>query len=426
VSLLVLALVVSGVWAPTASAQGSPPARYYATLDSAYAARQRGDLDAARALFARAVTADSTQALPRIELAYMALAAGDKPLAVDYLQQAVARDRTRSDIRRQLGFALVELRRNAEAIRAFESIADVPPGLTDRDHLALGYLYDGQARGRAAVGAYKRAAKSTDTSVANPARRSLAAKGDVGTVLFSEGYSALLYQSRFENTIGSVVLRQGIEGGASWAPAAYVALRGTRDSKSALGLQTRILSDNAAVAAAGVRVRPWHGPVWLYAEAGRAFSLLADADPSNESDIRAGAYVIAQDIRRVGTSRVKLVTDVSGDVSWYERFDKNVIGAVQVRHGVRLAERGNRAVDAFIRGWVSYDSKGEFYNRAGELGGGLMIRPHANVSLYAEGLSGRFIDRPPPPTSRRYHDWRITAVLGWRAVKPLHAAEGTR
>jgi len=424
---MVAVAALVGARVPTLGAQESRVERYRAALDSAYAARQRGDLPRAREFFVRAVAADTSQALPRIELAYIALSAGDKATAVDFLQQAVARDRTRADLRRQLGFALVDLKRIREAIVAFEGIAAIPPGLTDRDHLALGYLYDNVSESRNAIRAYKNAAKSRDTSVALPARRSLIAKGDVGTVLFSEGYLALLYQSRFENTIGSAVLRTGIEGGASWAPAAYVALRGTRDSKSSLGLQTRILSDNAAVAAAGVRVRPFHGPVWLYAEAGRAFSLLENADPSNESDVRAGAYIIAQDIRRpFEKSSLKFVTDVSGDVSWYERFDRNVIGAVQVRHGVRLAERGDRAIDLFGRGWVSYDSKGEFYNRAGELGGGLMIRPHANVSLYAEGLAGRYIDRPPPPTSRQYHDWRITAVLGWRAVKPLHSAEGMR
>ena len=161
-ALVVVAVaILLGVRVPTLGAQESRVERYRAALDSAYAARQRGDLTRAREFFVRAVAADTSQALPRIELAYIALSAGDKATAVDFLQQAVERDRTRADLRRQLGFALVDLKRIREAVVAFEGIGAIPPGLSDRDHLALGYLYDNLSETRNAIRNYK----ATDVSL---------------------------------------------------------------------------------------------------------------------------------------------------------------------------------------------------------------------------------------------------------------------
>lgn len=402
------------------SAQDTPARRATAALNVAYAARLRGDTAQARVYFQRALDADTSQVNARIELGYLALEAGNKATAVEFLRGAVERDRTRADIRRQLAFSLIDLRRQAEAIAAFESIADIPGGLSDRDQLALAYLYDATARNTDAMRAFTLATTSTDTSIANPARRALIVKGDVGTVLFSEGYLAPFYQTRFENSIGIGLTRLGVESGTSWAPAAYLSLRVTRDTKSSGGLQSRVFSDNAAVLAGGLRVRPFHGPLWLYAEAGSARALLSDPAKAWTSDVRAGAYMFAVDERRLyRNARWKLMTDVGGDVSWYQRFDRNTIGYLQVREGARFADARGRGVDIFARGWAGFDSRGEFYNSAVEGGGGLAIHPATGVVLFVEGIQGRYRRVPPVGTPRTYTDWRFTAVFGWRALKVL-------
>ena len=412
--------------ATSAHAQDAPASPYASAMNVAYAARQRGDTAAARAYFSRAIAADSTQAAPYIELGYLDLSGGNKPAAANWFEQGAARAPQNADVRRQLAYVFIDLRRPADAILAFEGIASTPSGYTDRDRLALAYLYDGVARNGEALAAFRLAAQSADTAIARPARRALRVKGDVGTVWFSEGYLAPFYQTRFENAIAFAFLRHGIESGRSWAPAAYTSLRVTRDSKSTVGAQSRVLSDNAAIVAGGVRVRPWHGPVWLYAEAGGACSLLSGDSLNWRRDIRSGAYLIAQDERRVyPAANWKLVTDVVADVSWYERFDKNVIGYALLREGVRVGTAGKVAFDAFGRGWLGYDSRGDFFNRAAEGGGGVALRVGPSFVLFGEGIYGRFIEQPPAGVMRRYQDWRVTAVWGWRALKSVRE-EGAR
>lgn len=423
------ALIVLAAWAPvaTASAQDAPADQYASAMNVAYAARQRGDTAAARDYFARAIAADSTKPAPHIELGYLALASGNKPSAARWFGQGAARAPENADVRRQLAYVLIDLGRTSEAIAAFESIATTPGGTTDRDRLALAYLYDRVMRNAEALTAFRTASMSADTAVANPARRALRVKGTVGTVLFSEGYLAPFYQTRFDNAIGFGFVRHGIESGSAWAPAAYSSLRVTRDSKSTGGGgQSRVLSDNAAILAAGARVRPWHGPVWLYAEAGGAYSLLTDDSLTWRRDIRTGAYLIAQDERRVVRNATwKLLTDVAADVSYYERFDKNVIGYAQLREGVRFGTTGKLALDIFGRGWLGYDSRGDFFNRAAESGGGVALRVGPHLVLLTEGIYGRFLKTPAAGVTRRYQDWRFTVVWGWRALKPLHE-EGAR
>jgi len=389
-------------------------------LNVGYAAKARGDTAAARSSFEQALAADTSQALARIELGYLALAGGDRTRAVDFLRQALDRDPSRPEIHRQLGYVLISLKRTREAITAFEGVAKTAGGLTPVDHLALGYLYDDVGREKDALAAFKAASLAEDTIVSRPAQRALRVKQGPGTSYFSEGYLAPFYQSRFTNTIGTGFTRLGIESGSSLGQAVYTSLRVTRDSKSSGGLQSRVLSDNAAILSGGVRVRPARGPLWLYAEAGAARSLLANAENSWTRDIRAGTFMILAHERQLGDgSNVRLLTDFSGDVSWYERFDKNVIGYMQLREGFRVGSLATKAIDVFARGWVGYDSRADFFNRAAEIGGGVALRPGHGFVFLAEGIAGRFLAEPPATTNRRYQEWRFTAVYGWRALAPL-------
>jgi hypothetical protein len=418
VALAVALICLAGA---SARAQGTTAERYTAALNVGYAAKARGDTAAARLSFEQAIAADTSQALPRLELGYLALAGGDRTRAADYLKQAVERDASRPEVHRQLGYVLISLQRTREAITAFEGIAKTARGLTPVDHLALGYLYDEVGRESSALAAFKAASLAADTVVSMPAQRALRVKQGPGTSYFSEGYLAPFYQTRFKNTIATGFTRLGIESGSSWGQAVYTSLRVTRDSKSSGGLQSRVLSDNAAMLAGGVRVRPARGPIWFYAEAGGARSLLSDSENTWTRDIRAGAYVILAHERQLGDgSHVRLLTDLSGDVSWYERFDKNVIGYMQLREGFRVGSLATKAVDFFARGWVGYDSRADFFNRAAEVGGGVALRPGHGVVFLVEGIAGRFIMEPPAATNRRYQDWRFTAVYGWRHLKPLH------
>lgn len=418
-ALLVPVLLVSLASARPLPAQGADQA-HLAALDSAYAAKARGDTVRAVDQFRRALALDTSSVTARLELAYIDLAAGRREPAVRWLSEALPRAPERADVRRQLGYTLADLGRHREAIAAFEGLPAAGHPLTQRDHLALGYLHAAVGDRRASALAFGSAATGADSTVQREALRVLAGGERRGAHTFAEWYVAPFYQTRFENAVGFGFLRVGLEGGRSWSPTAYLSLRTTRDSRSVGGRQPQIFTDNAAVPAVGVRTRPWGGPLWLYAEAGGARSLIADADTAWRRDLRGGAYLTWQREHRAGNAdQVQWLTDVAVDVSWYERFDRNVIGYVQLREGVRLKSRGSDgatrrtpAVDVFGRGWVGYDGNGDFFNRAAEAGGGLALHLVPGVSAYAEGIAGRFIDRPPVGIARRYEDWRFTMVFG--------------
>lgn len=402
-------------------------AAYLARLDSAYAAKARADTAQAERLFRAALVEDSSAAVPRIELAYIDLAAGRRASAARWLEEAVARAPERGDVRRQLGYTLAAIGRTREAIAAFEGLPAAGHPLEQRDQLALGYLHAAVGERQRSAAAFAAATVGDDSLSRGEARRNLSRSAAPGLRLYAEWYLAPFYQTRFENTIGFGFLRAGLVGGATWSPTLYASARLTRDSRSVGGLQPQIFTDNAAIPAIGARVRPFGGPVWTYAEAGAARLLLDDGGATWRRDLRAGAYTAVLHEARLGTAEpVRLLTDVAADVSWYERFDRNTIGYLQLREGLRFRRTGaggtarrGPVLDLFARGWVGYDGNGDFFNRALEGGGGAALRAGNGVSVFVEFAEGRFLVAPPAGQRPRYADWRFTVVVGGQRSRPV-------
>jgi hypothetical protein len=240
-------------------------------------------------------------------------------------------------------------------------------------------------------------------------------------------YAAPFYQDRFDNTMGLGYLRGGVRGGTWWRPSVYASLRATRDSRSTGGQQPVLFNDNTAIPALGVRVQPGGGPFVLYAEAGAAYDLVARPERTWQRDLRAGANVTWQHERLLTASPrgVRLVSEINGDATWYERFDRNVIAYGQLRESLRWRPTGGAfAVDAFARGWAATDSRGDFFNRVAEGGGGVAVHVPVGgtrVSVYADVLRGRYLEPVPPSAGlpRTYDDWRITVATGFLRFRPF-------
>jgi hypothetical protein len=237
-------------------------------------------------------------------------------------------------------------------------------------------------------------------------------------------YLSPFYQERFDNVVTFGLGRVGVTAGGWWRPAAYASLRLTRDTKSVGGLQPVIYSDNSVVPAVGIRAQP--GGKWftLFAEAGAAYPLVKVTPRKWKRDLRAG--IIGALTKETALSSSKsgpaLLTEIFGDVTWYERFDRNVISYVQWRESIRLVRGRAGSVDVFARGWGAFDSRRTYYNRVVEGGGGVAFHAGVNrrASVYVEALGGRYLaERRAAEPARNYSDFRVMFVTGWYHLVPF-------
>ncbi|MDQ6612608.1 MAG: hypothetical protein M3Y64_09250, partial [Gemmatimonadota bacterium] len=257
-----------------------------------------------------------------------------------------------------------------------------------------------------------------DTTVSGAAQKSIMILSNAvhAAGAFIEYYLSPFYQSRFQNAVGFGFLRAGFSGGGSWQPRLYFSLRATRDSKSVGGVQPVLFADNSVVPALGVRVR---APKWLtlYAEAGASYPLVSVTPRNWQRDLRAGVIGNVANTHRLtrNADGLALVSELYGDVSWYDRFNRDVIGYAQWRESLRLLQGSAGSLDVFSRAWGTIDSKHDYYNRTVEGGGGiaLHIGTRQPVTIYAEAVRGHYLSTPTATQrAQNYNDFRLMFVTG--------------
>ena len=363
---------------------------YAAAMNAGYDALRTGDTVTAVGHFERAITASPGVATPHVQLGYIRLAQARPADAARHFEEALARDPELDDVRRQVGYVYASLGRTEDALAVFTGLRRAGRD-SAQDRIAIGNLEE-QLR---------------------------AQSSERGAGAFLELYLAPFYQDRFDNTIGLGFARAGVTGGSWWQPSAYLSLRATRDSRSTGGQQPILFNDNTAIPAVGVRVRPGGEGLVLYAEAGAAYDLVERGVPKAwRRDLRVGAnYAFLHEQPFVSAARPRLVTELAADATWYERFDRNVIGFGQLRESLRFGRPGRVMFDVYGRLWAAGDSRGEFFNRVAEGGGGVALHVpvgQQRVSVYVDLLRGRYFEAPPATSGlpRSYDDWRVTVATG--------------
>ncbi len=431
IALLLLACVIPR----TAEAQGDPAAPdsvFAAVMDEGYAALRAGDTARAILLFERAIARQPAAATPHFELGYVFLSQERKQEAARRFEEGLAREPLRDAVRRQLGYLYADLGRTEAALQVFSYLRDEGRAIA-RDHYAIGVLMAQNAQWSGAERAYREAerlaATAGDTLLVREARAGTASVASIGVGAgrFIELYLAPFYQERFDNAVGLGFLRAGVRGGSWWRPSLYLSLRGTRDSRSTGGQQPILFNDNTVIPALGVRVQPGGGPLVVYAEAGAAYDLVASPEREWQRDLRAGANVTLQVERPLSSTRrsPQLVSEVNADATFYERFDRNLIAFGLLRESLRFRPTGGElAFDLFARGWGAMDSRGDFFNRVVEGGGGVAVHvPIAGLrtSVYVDVLRGRYLETPPASSGlpRTYNDWRVTVTTGFFRFRPF-------
>jgi hypothetical protein len=237
--------------------------------------------------------------------------------------------------------------------------------------------------------------------------------------VFASIYAAPFYQSRFSNQINVFDAKLGLRPHPYVEP--YIGLRFSRDTRSKTGTLPEIYSDNSAVVAAGIQTPIPALGASIYAEAGTAVSLLSTPTRGRAvPDYRAGVNWF----RSWGTTMAQSVEEnMSGfsltgsgytDVSFYSRYNRNVIGYVQLREGVNFPTARVLPIQLLAAVNVVKDSNRDFYNNIVEVGPALRVAPSAKMSAvqfevqYVRGFY-TFHD-PANPYGSRYHDIRFSII----------------
>ncbi|MEP6832517.1 MAG: hypothetical protein ABJB74_03945 [Gemmatimonas sp.] len=431
----VFALVVQ---APPCSGQSAPVTQptdsaYLARMNEGYAAGNAGDQAKAAASFDAAAKLAPQGAVPRVAAGYAYLALKRNDEAIARFIEALAIDENQDVIRRQLGYLYSGMNRRRDAVAAFTWL-QTRERASAQDLLAIGNLNaalnDRTVALRAFRAAETLAAQMGDSVVLRDSRKSINVLEAAISVNAPGAYVALyvspFYQNRFDNVVTYGLARAGFSLGGSWRPSVYVSLRATRDSKSVGGLQPILYADNSVLPALGVRTQPGGRWFTLFAEAGAAYPLV-DVTPRDwHRDLRAGVIGAFANTHALSSNphHLLLVTEVFGDATWYDRFERNTIGYAQWRESLRLVQGSAGAIDVFARGWGAFDSKNTYSNRVAEGGGGVAFHAGANrrASLYIESLGGRYFREPVTgQPSRTYSDFRVMFVTGLFHAFPVAA-----
>lgn len=435
VAVWALASALAGICTPSA-AQGTPVAQatdsaYLARMNAGYAAGNSGNQAAAAAAFDLAAQAAPLLAEPLSAAGYAYLAAGNKPTAIARFKSAVALDESRDIIWRQLGYLYADARQNREAIAAFSSLKNRNHA-TAQDHLALGNLNALVGEREVALASFRlaadAAAQAGDTVVAKAAATSIKNLTPVvaptGAMFWLEYYVSPFYQHRFDNVVTAGFIRAGVSAGGWWRPSVYASVRATRDSKSVGGFQPALYADNSVLPALGIRIQPGSKGLTLYAEAGAAYPLVNVKPRDWRRDLRAGAVggVSNTHLLTANANGFAIISDAYADVSWYDRFNRNVIAYLQWRESLRMLQGRAGAVDIYTRAWSAIDSRNTYYDRVVEGGVGIALYGGAShrVSLFAEVIRGHYLKEPigtQPP--RNYNDFRVTLVTGLYRATPV-------
>lgn len=398
--------------------------------DLAYASLSAGAIEEAAAEFERVLTVEPRNYGAALQLGYIFEQLHRTGAATNYFEiaarspdeslssqaRAALADLRTADLqdRKQKGYDLLAANRRTEAIQAFEAVhTDDPSDATTT--LQLAYLYSAAGNSNKAEVMFTEACASPDPAIAVPAKAALRQVHQEAKRWFASVYAAPFYQSRFSNEINPTNAKVGWRQSRYFQP--YVGLRFSRDIRSRSGTLPQIYSDNSAVFSIGVQSAVAHTGAVVYAEAGTALSLVGGQSEATP-DYRAGLlWFRSWGASLAPTPNSSTSTAWTGsayaDGGFYSRYNRNAIGSVQLREGIRL--RTPRLPVALLGALnLVRDSNGNFYNNIVEVGPMLRVVPvrsAPSLVLEAEYLRGFYtIHDPVNPYGPRYGDFRLSLV----------------
>ena len=320
--------------------------------------------------------------------------------------------------RKQKAYDLLEQGHRKEALGLFEQ-AHVADPSDSAITLQLGYLYQETGKLAKAREMFEAERSNQDPRVSGQATAALKEVNHQSAWWFASAYVAPFYESRFANQINPIEFKVGLRVNRYLEP--YVGTRFTRDIRSTSGTLPVIYSDNSDVFSVGLQSHILGHGTNLYAEAGTAVSLMSRPVQGRAvPDYRAGITwykpweTSLAEAAKKRSRNFSLTGNAYSDISFYSRYNDNVIGYLQIRQGINLPTAHLLPMQALAVINVVRDSNGEFYNNVVEAGPALRIAPFRrllNLQFEVDYLRGVYTAHDPTnPYGSSYGDARVFLI----------------
>jgi tetratricopeptide (TPR) repeat protein len=304
------------------------------------------------------------------------------------------------------------------ALNLFEQVHAADP----RDSaitMQLGYLYQSEGKFAKAREMFESERYGPDPQVNSKAASALEEVNRQSAWWFGSAYAAPFYESRFANQINPMNFKVGLRTSRYLQP--YLGMRFTRDIRSTNGTLPVIYSDNSDVFSVGLQSPVLGHGTNLYAEAGTAVSLMGRPVQGRAvPDYRAGITwykpweTSLAEAAREKSHSFSPTGSAYSDISYYSRYDRNVIGYLQIRQGVNLPTAHLLPIQILAAINVVRDSNGDFYNNVVEGGPGVRLAPFRrllNLQFEVDYLRGFYTAHDPSnPYGSHYGDFRVFLI----------------
>lgn len=271
--------------------------------------------------------------------------------------------------------------------------------------LQLAYLYDGTRDKRDSYRYFNLARKSLDKNISHTAENAMTSLAGQQTKALREPYFSEIYfnpftESRFGLTVLPFNSRLGLEQANRFQTKEYVFFRRTQDNRSRnLGELSQLYEDNAQITGVGGQFTPFKRiPLVGFLELGAAYDLVYQNRKRWRGDARAGVMYYREFGTRpqyfdAPTFSANYYSDLYGDLTYFSRYNNNVIGLIRTRQGIRLWQYHASMLNLYVTGRVVFDTKREFYNNFAEVGPGIAFVPsnRFNFQLRFESIKGVYL-----------------------------------
>ncbi len=345
------------------------PADLQAVAQLAFLYRSRGNSHAAAELLERV-----ERALPGEDAARTRLDSGESPSR-------------RAAHLSALGEKSLEKSYLLDARRQFTEAYEADPD----NHVAalkLGVVHNLLEQDRKAIEWFRIAGESEDPRIADQARRSYRNLAPQFQRMTTTVWAYPVYSRRFGTVFGYAQAKTEFRLGRSPLKP-YVSMRLSGDVKRTTGGTTpRLLSENAVIAAGGLRL-PLDGGVTLWGEAGQSMTYLSrppTGTARSAPDYRGGLNWFRARGAALGGDEPGIFYEANLDAVYVSRFNDDVLAYAQFRPGYRLPTRGPLRAQVYVNWNVTMDRGGEYWANYAEVGPGIRFRipkihPPMNFSL---------------------------------------------
>ena len=320
--------------------------------------------------------------------------------------------------RKQKAYDLLEQGHRKEALSLFEQAHVADPN-DSAVTLQLGYLYQATGKLAKARDMFEAERYNQDPRVSSQATSALTEVNHQSAWWFASAYIAPFYESRFANQVNPINFKVGLMATRYLQP--YLGMRFTRDIRSTTGTLPVIYSDNSDVFSVGLQSPILGHGTELYAEAGTAVSLMSQPVQGRAvPDYRAGITwykpweTSLAEAAKKRSRGVSLTGNAYSDISFYSRYNNDVIGYLQIRQGVNLPTAHILPMQVLAAINVVRDSNSDFYNNVVEAGPAVRIAPFRRLlglQFEVDYVRGFYTAHDPSnPYGPRYGDVRVFLI----------------